>query len=141
MENLVRQIRDFSGMNQEDFARAIKRSTAMLRHYEKGITPPLDVIETLKTLAVKAGHPEIAVALSSDEWKVQRVFQPGETIISAPRRAANSEWHQMLDEVLDSGQRDAIEAVQSNLLVFVDRVRLRKQPEKSSVMKRTMGRR
>jgi hypothetical protein len=40
----------------------------------------------------------------------------------------------MLDQILDSGQADAVDAIQSVLLVTADRVRLkRRKPEKKAL--------
>ena len=132
-------------MNQETFAREIGRSTPSLRGYEAGRVPPDDVIAKLKTIATAHGRADLAVNLTSDEWKVRRVIEPGETLIGAagsgPKAPAaggdpqREYWHTMLDQILDSGQADAVDAIQSVLLVTADRVRLKRarKPEKKAL--------
>src|SRR5450755_3155375 len=115
-------------MNQETFAREIGRSTPSLRGYEAGRVPPDDVIEKLKTIATARGRADLAVNLTSDEWKVRRVIWPGETLIGAsgsvPKAPTDSrdprrgDWHTIRDQILDSGQADAVNAVQDVLLVI-----------------------
>ena len=114
-------------MNQVDFAREIGKSLSMSRNYEKGQTPPPEVIERLKIMAVEVGLADVAIALGrSDSWEVRRVFHPSETIITQPKSDAapggpprhGDDWHQMLSAILQSGNEEAIRAVQSNLVVF-----------------------
>ena len=42
-------------------------------------------------------------------------LNPPETVQANPR---NAKWHQMLSEILASGDSEAISAVQQNILVF-----------------------
>jgi transcriptional regulator with XRE-family HTH domain len=128
MTNVVRQIREAAGMSQSDFARAIGRSLQMLRNYEHGAKPPDDVIERIQSIAVQHASAHLAAVLVK-EWEVKRVIQPGETLIGAHRPAAagpynpkNKHLHDMLEMVLESGNRKAIDAVVPNLVVFSDYV-------------------
>jgi transcriptional regulator with XRE-family HTH domain len=128
MENLIRQIREAAGLNQSDFARAIGRSVQMLQLYERSqARPPADVVDKLKTIAAGAGRADLGVAITSDDWQVQRVLQPGETFISTGVRpppipaippAERRQLHAILDEILDSGDEDALAAVIPNLHLF-----------------------
>jgi len=139
--NLIRQIREAAGLNQSNFARAIGRSVQMLQLYERSqAPPPAEVVEKLKSIAVQSGRADLGVALTSDEWRVHGVFHPGETFISSiPRPApgpiiAPSErlqLHAILDEILDSGDEDALAAVVPNLHLFGKWVRERKKPKKA----------
>jgi transcriptional regulator with XRE-family HTH domain len=124
-KSIIREIREACGMTQEEFARVAGRSTPMIRLYEKGAIPPREVIEAIKSLAVERGLVDLAAAL--DEWQVDRVlYPPGQASVTGKPRPGSKKWHEMLDEVLDSGQPDAIQAVESNLHVFVQTVRLRR---------------
>lgn len=113
-------------MSQSDFARAIDRSLQMVRNYENGAKPPAAVIERLQTLAVEHGRADLGLALG-DEWEVKHVIKPGETLITTARPAGsynpkNKELHDMLELVLESGVKKAIEAVVPNLVLFADYV-------------------
>jgi transcriptional regulator with XRE-family HTH domain len=150
--NPVKKLREALGMNQVEFAKAIGRSYASVQGYEAGKRVPREVVEKMKTLAVKRGWPELALELSSEEWQVRRLFHPGELIISQARQALSGAaegsridlseqqrksardpdvreaYHRMLDFILDSGHDVAIEAVMRNLhaferLVGVDRAK------------------
>jgi DNA-binding XRE family transcriptional regulator len=133
MKNPCRELRQLLKLNQVEFARLIGRSYQSLKVYEKHPedTPP-EIIESLKSIAAANGHADWAVFLSSDEWRITNVLQPGEELISAhtvpksdvpagafasaaPDRA---QLHHMLDAILDSKDPDAIRAVVPNLELF-----------------------
>lgn len=113
-------------LTQIQLANALGWSYGSIQGYERGAKIPGDRIEQLKTFATQHGHADIALTLSSEQWHVQTVIHPIQ-----PRQQAteeNQSWHEMLDEILDSGMPELINAVQSNLLVFRDHVRLRGAP-------------
>ena len=118
-------------MSQAALASAIGKSIQSVQGYEHGRTPPPDVIEILKTLSVQHGHPEFAIELGGDAWAVKHVIHPGETLIKAhvPAAGRHAEWHELLDVILNSGDPDAIPAVQSNLVVFGKYVRAKQTRE------------
>ena len=136
-ENIVRKIRKAAGMTQEELGRFVGKGTARVRQYEDGADPPPDVIERLKSLAVKHDKSDLALALTSDEWKVRHVIEPGETLISQrppsyPRayNPRNQAWHDMLESILESGDEKAIKAVEPNLVIFYAWI-TEKSPQKS----------
>ena len=139
-ESPIKKLRDTLGWNQATLAQAIARSWQSVQNYEAGKRVPTEVVEKLKTIAAQHGLADIALELSSDEWRVRRVFHPGETIISqthkktaaAPARtkapSGNRETaHRMLDEVYDSGSPDALTAIFLNLDVVTKYLRLIRQ--------------
>lgn len=114
-------------MNQADFAREVGKSMQSLQNYERGAKPPAEVVGKLYEIATAHHRIDLALALGGD-WKVRRVFEPGERIISARPEASKApveNWHQMLDEILNSGQADAADAVKSSLTVSRELVRQR----------------
>jgi transcriptional regulator with XRE-family HTH domain len=125
-ENPVRRLRRELGMNRADFGRAIGKSHQTVGNYESGIRVPPDVVERMKQLAAEHALADIALELSSDDWQVRHVIEPGETLISSARpipgpgnyNPANQAWHDMLETILESGDKKAIEAVQPNLVLF-----------------------
>jgi transcriptional regulator with XRE-family HTH domain len=129
LEKIIREIRAAARMSQVAFARAIGKSLQTVRNYEHGHHPPEEVIEVLKSLAVKCGRADLGMALG--EWGVKRVIHPGETLISSAMPATpldqNARYRSMLDEVLNSGEEDASQAVKQNLEVFVSTVRMRRK--------------
>lgn len=131
--NPLKELRAALGWSQNDLAREIGKSYASVQQYEQGKRVPPDVVEKLKTIAAKHGFADIALRLSSDDWQVTRVLHPGETLISQAKRnlqrrnpEESVDWHALLEEVLSSGQDDAINAVQSNLVCFTRLVRTRR---------------
>ena len=125
--NTIRKLRESLHWNQARLAQAIGRSWQSVQNYEAGKRVPRDVIEKLKAIAMQHGLADIAMELSSDEWQVRRVFHPGETLISETRRQLESEresCHKTLDEILDSGDSEAITAVRSHIVLLGKYVRL-----------------
>jgi transcriptional regulator with XRE-family HTH domain len=142
MENLVKTLRELLGLNQADFGRLFNRAWQSVQQYEGGRRPPAEVIEKLKNIATANGHADVAIALSGSDWTVKRVFHPGETIISAPKPKAGGSsgddrghLHALLDEILDSGDADALQAVIPNLEVFAKYVRVRHTPPKKRAVR------
>ena len=130
-----------------DFGRRIRRSHQSVIAYEKHPEDtPAEVIQSLKTIAAATGHADWAVFLSSDNWRVARVIEPGETLISAPPRphpasggaTSRESLHGMLDEILDSGDPDALNAVVPNLVLFHKWVE-QKSPKMVRAKKRKSG--
>ena len=142
MENPVRNLRERLSLNQHQFADLVGRSYTSIQGYESGKRVPAPVVDRLKTIAAERGVADIALVLSSDEWQVRRVVQPGETLIGAPRPATasigtyhprNKVWHDMLEAILESGDEKAIKAVEPNLIIFHAWVSARPQkPAKKS---------
>jgi ParB-like chromosome segregation protein Spo0J len=136
MKNPCRELRELLAVNQADFGRLIGRSFQSVRAYEKHPSDiPADVIERIKSLAAERGHADWAVFLSSDEWRAVSVLQPGETLIGArqtegprPKLATTRDpatLHSMLDDILESEDPDAIQAVVPNLELFHKWVKLK----------------
>lgn len=129
MKNLVRRLREALNLNQADFAREIGRSVQMLQLYERGSRVPDEVMDRLREIAAAHSLAEIMAELGlPDGTTVRRVFHPGEKIISQARghttvATRRKQMHDLLDEIFDSGSTDAIEAVESNLVVFAKYVR------------------
>lgn len=126
METAVKRLRTALGMNQTDFARAIGRSHQSVRNYEAGVTPPPEVVAKMEQLAKDSGVEDPFVVEPRGQELVaprrtQRAHQAGTT--SAIDTSDDSRWHGMLDEVLTSGNVEAIAAVQHNLIVFSKFVR------------------
>jgi len=115
-KNFVRQIREAARMSQTDFARAIGRSLQMVRLYEHGQDTPAEVREKLRSIATQAGRDDLAAALTTED------FIPGETRTPptkpAKPNARREQYHALLDEILDSGDPDALNAVIPNLVLF-----------------------
>jgi hypothetical protein len=135
MKNPCRELRQLLGVNQVEFARMLNRSFQSVRAYEKHPEDtPAEVIERIRSIAAEAGHADWAMFLLSDEWRVVNVLYPGETLISAPKAEttrhsepkpssasdapSSGDLHSMLDDILESGDPDAIRAVVPNLELF-----------------------
>ncbi|MDE2097826.1 MAG: hypothetical protein KGL39_11305 [Patescibacteria group bacterium] len=72
------------------------------------------------------------------EWKTEKpTFRPRAAPSKAAPPAQDNQWQQMLQEVLDSGCQDAIEAVQQNLVVFRNHVRIRRKSAPAKSTKKT----
>lgn len=137
-DNPIEEVRQFAGMSPAQFARAIGCAESDLVRFGSGEKDlPLAVLDRLKTLAVKAGRADLAIILSSDEWRVRRMLHPGETLISVGEPAATAsekeKWCKLLEEILDSGEEDAIVAVQHNLMVFGRYVRSKRTQGKKKL--------
>jgi transcriptional regulator with XRE-family HTH domain len=125
MSNPVKKLRESLGLNQVAFGELIGRSFQSVRNYEAGLPLSAEIIEKLKTVAVKRGRPDLAMELSSTEWQVKRVLEPGETLISQGKKTLppgvrdfGTELHSVLDDILQSGNPVAIEATESTLRLF-----------------------
>jgi transcriptional regulator with XRE-family HTH domain len=157
IESPIKKLRLALGWSQVQLAQAIGRSYASVQGYEAGKHVPGEVVERMKSIAVERGLADVAVELSSEEWQVRRVFQPGEVLISQAREALRSKpvpeplpgpgqpvrqpasgssgglrehWHRLLDEILDSGDPDAISTIGRNLETFAGFVRRSAAPPK-----------
>jgi hypothetical protein len=137
-KNPCRELRKLLGMSQVEFSRLlIDVSYPSVRNYEKHPEDtPAAVINQIISLATERGYADWAVVLKSDNWRVVNVLQPGETLITAPKAGAaapvppaggadRAALHGLLDEILNSGDPDAIEAVVPNLSIFAKWVRSR----------------
>ncbi len=141
----LRKLRKALGLNQVEFSSVIGRSYQSVQNYEKGVPMPPDLVEKVVALAAQRGLAEIANELRGGRYEVNRtapIEQP--SMGRAPRRgespraqspvpprrsqsvfppAERSKLHALLDEILDSGDPDAIEAVVPNLRLFSKWVR------------------
>jgi hypothetical protein len=123
----VRQLRGRLGLSQVRFADLIGRSHQSVAAYEKHPEDiPQEVIQRLGAIAEEHRYFDLAAQFG--------VTHPGETLISnvAQRpgvlpppsyNPANKKWHDMLEDVLESGNEKARKAVIPNLEVFSDYVR------------------
>ena len=71
-------------------------------------------MDHLRSIAAEVGRADLGIALGA--YEIERVVQPGETLISSAR-PPQDRWHSMLDAVMASGNKAAIEAVQSSLIL------------------------
>jgi transcriptional regulator with XRE-family HTH domain len=118
-DNLIKRIRTALRMSQADFARLIGRSHQSLGNYERGGPVPEDVVKELHSIVAKHALADLALELQGD-WQVQRVFHPGETIISHSRHQAeepsDQSWYDMLHDVLRAENEVADRLVKSALI-------------------------
>jgi transcriptional regulator with XRE-family HTH domain len=123
MDNLVRMFRERLGLNQHQFGDLIGRSYASVQGYESGKHIPDAVLERMRAIARERG-------LEFDAPPADR--NPGTPQRSKPATPTKHQrWHQMLDKVLDSALPKAVNAVQSNLILFNDYVDRHQQPKKT----------
>ncbi len=114
MSNLVKKLRTTLGWNQVDFARAIGRSYQSIKNYEGGMQPPTKVLKRMKDLADKHGLKELFAPA-----------QPEQNPAPRPSRASdNQHWHDVLEEILASGDQKTIALAQQSLRVNSQFVRL-----------------
>lgn len=121
VSNLAKKLREDLGMNQVDFARAIGRSYASVRNYEAGHKIPDEVADSMRALAAKHGLRFAYINNDAPVDPIRMQRKPSGQVESEHQR-----WHQMLDRVLNSSNRDAIEAVKKNLIVFTRYVEKKK---------------
>ncbi|HTX34338.1 MAG TPA: helix-turn-helix domain-containing protein [Bryobacteraceae bacterium] len=102
-DNPVRRLRAFLGLNQIDFGRLVGKSNATIRNYENGMTIPPEVMERFKSLAAEKGLADIALELSSDDWRVQTVIYPLKPPPDPPAGtpSAHARWRALVDAALD----------------------------------------
>lgn len=90
-DNLIAQIRQAARLSVPDFAAALHVSQIDVAAFETGREiPEPPVVRRLQEIATKARRADLALILTSDEWKVRAVFHPGETFISMGRQQPNS---------------------------------------------------
>ena len=140
-KNFVRELRAAVGMSQVAFAQAIGRSLQTVRLYEQGIPPPPDIIERLKSIAREHGldfpsdTQPAAPQPSGSSLKGRTPPQAADNsaFAHAHYRPENRALHNMLEHVLNSGVKTAIDAVVPDLIAFtalVDRMTGGKHKEK-----------
>ncbi|HZS52158.1 MAG TPA: helix-turn-helix transcriptional regulator [Bryobacterales bacterium] len=135
IESPLKKLRTALGWSQSALAQALGCSYSSIQNYEGGKRVPREIIERLKSIAAEHDLADIALELSSEAWQVRRVFQPREVRISGAAAAVSAAsqkpldgsrskdsgsddreaCHQILDRILDSGDRVAIAAVLQNL--------------------------
>lgn len=118
----VRRLRDALGLNQADFGRRIGRSIQSVQNYERGTPVPGEVLQRMAALAQQEGMAETGqlprqAAPSAPGVKVKRR-------VVIPPAAGSSDWHQLLDEILESGNEQVIAALQADLRIFSHYLRL-----------------
>jgi transcriptional regulator with XRE-family HTH domain len=121
MSRSLKKIREHLGLNQEQFAARVGRSSARIKQYEAGarISPPVQ--KAIVELAQQAGLGDLV-----DDFLAEREeLAPGLPIVGRPDARA-SRFHDLLDEVLSSGQGEPIRAVRAVLETFARQVRPRK---------------
>jgi len=91
------------------------------------VPPP--VIDRLRAMAEANGHTDLVGALGSEAGQAPDTVPPLPPPAKSPR-AERKRLHALLDEVLNSGDRDALEAVIPNLELSAKWVRQRTQKRK-----------
>lgn len=117
MQNFLKELRRQRGWNQARLAAELGVSVQSVQGYEAGRRVPDHVLERIRKIA-----PEMQISLDN--------VRESEHYGSSPSTGGanqNQRWHRLLDEVLASGEQDAITAVQNNLLVFASYVRSRRE--------------
>jgi hypothetical protein len=147
MDTFVRRIRRALSVSQAEFGRLIGRSHQSVQAYEKSGQVPEDVLARMRMLCaermlvaqVEEIDDQLAVLVKgpdapSTEWHVTKVFHPSGHVVhpggggKAPPilhslkpgkfRPENIQMHQMLEDILNSGDPDATAAVVPNILLF-----------------------
>jgi len=121
MSRSLKKIRACLGLNQEQFAARIGRSSARIKQYEAGarISPPVQ--KAIVDLAQQAGLGDLV-----DDFLAEREeLAPGLPIVGRPD-ARIARLHDMLDQVLAGGDTAVIRAVRSVIETFARRSRPRK---------------
>ena len=133
-------------MSQVDFARELGRYHGSVQNYETGKAPSPEVLAKYQAIAAKYGCADLAAELPGGLPLPRNILEPVETLIDAAlekgRKPAAGEkpdpvrehWHDMLDQILDSGLTDAVSAAEWMLLATAKRVDLdrRKSPKKAT---------
>jgi len=166
LENLVRRLRLALGWSQESLARRLGVTYSSARNYDRGIRPPPEVIERLRTIAAEAGLSDIAAELLSAERSGRRVFRPEsaefseksgkiqqeiqrvakkgvdtqarpiENVQDAEDVDQRSRAHAMLDEIYRSQNPEVIAAVYRSLVIFSGYAQGRRPAEPGQARKR-----
>jgi transcriptional regulator with XRE-family HTH domain len=140
----VAALRGHLGMDAKSFARDVGCTVAELSVYESGGNVERVHLRRMQELAREKDLITLAVQLGGEEWNVDRIHHPTGHVVhqgkraaspSSPYAPANAPWHDLLEEVLESGNDEAKGAVQSNLVVFGKYVRASTRPasKKSTV--------
>ena len=117
MRDLLLELRKRMGMNQEELAVAVGIARSSLQNYERPEpSPKAAVIERLAAFAESHGHKDLA-----DQFR-------GQTLTNRPSPDRHRRWYALLNEVLVSGNAEAISAVTKNLEIFARYVRLGAAP-------------
>ena len=143
LDNPVRRLRLALNMNQVELGRIVGKSYQTVRNYETGIgNVPDSVIETLKNLAAEKGFAHLALELSSEDWKVRTIVHPPQEFARYQARLPNAAVdagrqarHALIDALLDSGNEDAILAVEHLLRYFTTTLAATPKPTPKPVVK------
>jgi hypothetical protein len=114
-----------------DEMRAVMRSIAQSHGYADLAAAFATPQSGAPAIAAETLDPDAVItAVANGKYAPKHVIQPGETLISAGKKVAKRpvfdvpRLHGLLDEILDSGNPDAIQAVVPNLEVFAKYVRI-----------------
>jgi DNA-binding XRE family transcriptional regulator len=122
MREKLEHFRSELRLSQERLAGLIGLSGASIRRFEDGANVSPEILEKLKALALERKRPDLAIALSSDEWPVQQILDADETPIfqgkkKMPKGARDlgSELHSLLDDILQSPNAEAVDLAETTL--------------------------
>lgn len=102
----IKRFRLSLGLSQADFGRLVERSHQSVRNYENGLGEiPDEVVNRITELAAEKGQP----------FSLQ---QPPEILAGSAPHGNTQKWHDLLEQILKSGDPEGIQAVQSNLRAF-----------------------
>jgi transcriptional regulator with XRE-family HTH domain len=120
MRDGVKKIREALGLNQVQFGQRIGRSLGAVRQYEAGarISPPAR--KAIQELAESAGLGDLVDDFLAEREQVEPA--PGLPIVGRPS-VKTIAVHDLLSEILASGNGEAIRAVTANLRAFARYVR------------------
>lgn len=139
-ENPALKIREAFAMTQAEFAAAVGLSYSTVQGYERGARISDAGREKLVSFLLGRKRPDLVSLLEEEASlatsRVSRDNLPRSTRVDrrGPQFDAK-ELHSMLDEVLISGDPDAIRAVESNLVLFSKYVRGRRPGRSSGAAK------
>lgn len=128
-ENLLKKLRGLLGITQSELATLLEKSYSSIQGWEAGKRIPKDVIERMKAIAAQRGHADFAVALPGEPHFPVKTIPARRDDHRQPETAhdqRHDEYHQMLDEILNSNDPDAAPAVKSNLVTFVKYIRTKR---------------
>lgn len=114
----ARELRESLGWSQERFAQEIGWSYGSIQKWESGVAPPPEALDSMRDLALKYNRTALAHELEqgTGPWAVYS----GEEVRAVKKPAGSAaELHAAVDEVIQSGNPDALAAVQMTLAVSV----------------------
>jgi transcriptional regulator with XRE-family HTH domain len=112
----VLALRNALGLSQQQFAVQNGWSASVVQKWEQGNPPSESNFQKLKEIARKHHLSELAGLTSAPSRRAPKKT-PTEPD-SQPESGNPQQWHDLLDQILNGGDADEIQAVQSNLRVF-----------------------